>query len=79
MSEIIKNAFDNIDPKAHERTKFLITMMEYQYAIEVLQKEKDLIDKALKETERWHNHKESWKRQQNKSDQLGRALRDLSD
>jgi len=79
MSDIIKKAFENIVPKAHERTKYLITMMEYQYAIEVLEKEKGLIDKALKETERWHNHKEAWKRQKNKSDQLGRAINALTD
>ncbi len=79
MSKIIKNAFDNIDPEADERTKFLITMMEYQYAIEVLQKEKDLIDKALKETKKLHSHKEAWKRQSNKSGQLARAIKALTD
>lgn len=79
MSEIIDKAFNSIDPKAKERTNFLIIMMEYQYAFKVLQDEKDSIDKALKETDKWHGHKESWKRQKAKSYQLGRAIKKLSD
>ena len=53
-------------------------MMEYQYAIETLQREKYMIDKALNDTGKWYGYKESWKRQKNKSEQLGRAIKTLT-
>ena len=75
--EIIENAFKNIDLKAVKRTDLLIMMTEYEHALKVLQDEKDSIDKALKDTEKWHSHKESWKRQKKKSEQLNRAIEKL--
>tara|TARA_R110002020_G_scaffold465503_2_gene686965 strand:+ start:2914 stop:3069 length:156 start_codon:yes stop_codon:yes gene_type:complete len=44
------------------------------YAIEVLQKDYDLIQKALVSTEAWKNYPEEYKRQQKKAKQLFNAI-----
>lgn len=75
---IIKNAFENIDPAAKQRVKEMTNQIDYGYAIDHLQREKDAIDKALSDTKKWNDHKESWKRQKSKSNQIGRAIKKLT-